>query len=204
MCKLSEFKFSSTNIKGKEYVEVNERLKAFRTCEEFVGYTMESSVLKFDGNSILIKASIKNDKGIIVAEGLALEEKEGSVINKTSFVENAETSAWGRALGCLGIGIDKAVASKDEVQNAISRQQSIQSSTQIRSINNQPQSGVIQNPVTQPQQQSQYPATKTITVNGYTVDYKLGFSKKNNEYYYVLVDLNAQSIGANKYLKVGE
>jgi hypothetical protein len=33
-----------------------------------------------------------------------------------SEVENAETSAWGRAIGCLGIGIDKGIASAQEVR----------------------------------------------------------------------------------------
>ena len=50
-------------------------------------------------------------------------EKEGSTfINKTSYIENCETSAWGRALGNLGIGIDTSIASAEEVQNAVLNQ----------------------------------------------------------------------------------
>jgi ssDNA-binding Zn-finger/Zn-ribbon topoisomerase 1 len=45
------------------------------------------------------------------------------MINKTSFVENCETSAWGRALGNLGIGIDDSIASAEEVDMAIKKQE---------------------------------------------------------------------------------
>ena len=58
-----------------------------------------------------------------MATGLAQEKENSSFINKTSFVENCETSAWGRALGNLGIGIDTAVASAEEVKNAILNQE---------------------------------------------------------------------------------
>lgn len=111
-------------------------------------------------------------------------------------------------LAMFGLGLNVYTGEDlPETSNNQSQTQRVLQQPRSRVIQPQIQSestGIIQNPVTQPQQQSQYPATKTITVNGYTVDYKLGFSKKNNEYYYVLVDLNAQSIGANKYLKVDE
>ena len=48
----------------------------------------------------------------------------GSFINKTSYVENCETSAWGRALANFGIGLGTSVASADEVANAIENQKS--------------------------------------------------------------------------------
>ena len=67
-------------------------------------------------------AIIKDDKDRILATGLAEESKNSTFINKTSYVENAETSAWGRALGNLGIGLDTSVASADEVSNAIANQ----------------------------------------------------------------------------------
>ena len=52
----------------------------------------------------------------------AQEYRDSSYINKTSFVENGFTSALGRALGYLGIGIDTAIASADEVQTAVNNQ----------------------------------------------------------------------------------
>ena len=65
-----------------------------------------------------MKAIIKDSDGNIKSTGYAYEKEGSTFINKTSFIENAETSAVGRALGFLGIGIDAAIASADEVQNA--------------------------------------------------------------------------------------
>lgn len=116
------------NIKGKEYVEVNERLKYFR--KTYQNYALTSEVLDKTETSILIQATISDDKGRILATGLAEEDKSSSFINKTSYVENCETSAWGRALANFGIGLDTSVASADEVQNAIKNQESVSSKTQ--------------------------------------------------------------------------
>ncbi len=117
MCELK-----TVNIKGKEYVEVNERIKYFRSHPEFKNYSLESEVIFYDNGVITIKATIKDVNGRVVATGLAQEKESSSFINKTSFVENCETSAWGRALGNLGIGIDTSIASAEEVKNAISNQ----------------------------------------------------------------------------------
>lgn len=117
MCKLK-----TTNIKGKPYVEVNERLKAFRTMPEYKGYSLESDIVEMANGIITIKATIRDENGCIKATGYAQEKESTSYINKTSYVENCETSAWGRALGNLGIGIDTSVASADEVLNAVNNQ----------------------------------------------------------------------------------
>ena len=112
----------TVNIKGKHYVTVNERLKYFR--EKFTGYCLTSEITHLNENGVVIRASIKNENGDEVASGYAHEQKNTSFINKTSFIENCETSAWGRALGNFGIGVDESVASADEVANAIKNQQS--------------------------------------------------------------------------------
>ena len=108
------------NIKGKPYVTVNERLKYFR--EKFKGYTLVSQITHINENGVVIRAVISNPEGQEVASGIAHEKPDSSFINKTSFIENCETSAWGRALGNFGIGIDESVASADEVANAIKNQ----------------------------------------------------------------------------------
>ena len=110
----------TVNIKGKEYVEVNERLKYFR--QNYKDYSLESEIIELSNGIVTIKAIIKDENGRTIATGLAQEKESSSFINKTSFVENCETSAWGRALGNLGIGIDTSVASADEVNNAIENQ----------------------------------------------------------------------------------
>jgi hypothetical protein len=115
-------KLKTVKIRDKEYVEVNERLKAFRTLPEYKGYSLESDVIALENGVITIKATIRDADGVVKATGLAQEKESSSFINKTSFVENCETSAWGRALGNLGIGIDTSVASAEEVENAINNQ----------------------------------------------------------------------------------
>jgi hypothetical protein len=58
-----------------------------------------------------------------VAQGTAQEDKSSSRINQTSYVENCETSAVGRALAMLGIGIETSIASSNEVSMAIAKQE---------------------------------------------------------------------------------
>ena len=116
-------KLKTINIKGKEYVEVNERLKYFRS--HYPNHTLTSEVIEKTPDSILILTTIRNDNGVAVATGLAEEIKGSTFINKTSYVENCETSSWGRALGNLGIGLDTSVASAEEVQNAIANQKEV-------------------------------------------------------------------------------
>lgn len=109
------------NIKGRPYVMVNERLSAFR--KDKPDWSLESEIVMLDSDSVTIKAIIKDEQGRIRATGLANEEKASSMINKTSYIENAETSAWGRALGNLGYGIEDSIASAEEVDMAIKKQE---------------------------------------------------------------------------------
>jgi len=127
-------KMKTVENKGKKYVTVNERLKYFR--ENFKSYALitevidqnQAQIVTINGKekkkeaNITIKATIKDPNGTPVATGLAYEVENSSFINKTSFIENCETSAWGRALANFGIGIDETVASADEVVNAIRNQ----------------------------------------------------------------------------------
>lgn len=112
------------DIKGKQYVEVNERIKFFR--ENFKGYKLTSEIISLENGFVVIKATIMNENNEVVATGHAYEKEDSSFINKTSYIENCETSAWGRALINLGIGIDTSIASAEEVQNAVLNQEKIQ------------------------------------------------------------------------------
>lgn len=116
---------STTNIKGKEYAEVNQRIKAFRMVypEGFINTLMlddTDGVCKF-----CARVGYYNEAGatIILGTGHAFEKEQSSYINKTSYIENCETSAVGRALGMAGFGIDTSVASYEEVANAIKNQE---------------------------------------------------------------------------------
>ena len=110
----------TTDIKGKDYAEVNERIKVFRMlCPNGA---IETELLSNNDGMVIMKATIKDEKGNILGTGTAYERENSSFINKTSYIENCETSAVGRALGMLGIGIDTSVASYEEVANAIQNQ----------------------------------------------------------------------------------
>ena len=109
------------NIKGKLYVPVNERVKAFR--EYYPGYSIITEILDYNESSVLMKATIYDPDGKECATGHAQEDRNASNINKTSFVENCESSCCGRALGMFGIGIDTSMASADEVVNAVEQQE---------------------------------------------------------------------------------
>jgi len=104
------------NIHGKQYVEVKERIKHFR--EHFKDWSLTSDLLELTDERCVIKATISNEQDRVLASGIAYETKGSSYINKTSFVENCETSAWGRALGNLGIGVETSIASAEEIQYA--------------------------------------------------------------------------------------
>lgn len=110
----------TVNIKGKEYVMVKDRVKSLR--EVFPDFSIMTEILNIDEESVTIRATIIDESGNIKATGHAHELKGASPINRTSYVENAETSAIGRAIGLLGIGIDDSFGSADEVANAMKQQ----------------------------------------------------------------------------------
>jgi hypothetical protein len=116
-------KFKTTNIKGKEYVEVNQRLLFFRNEKKYEGWGIETKFLVLDSESCVAQCTIKDADGYIAAQGTAQEDKSSSYINKTSYIENCETSAVGRALAMLGIGIETSIASSNEVSMAIAKQE---------------------------------------------------------------------------------
>ena len=116
---------SSTNIKGKSYIEVNQRIKAFRML--YPEGAIETTLLSDENGICIMFARVgyyDKETGAfrILGTGTAYEKETSSYINKTSYIENCETSAVGRALGMCGFGIDTSVASFEEVSNAIANQ----------------------------------------------------------------------------------
>jgi hypothetical protein len=120
---MSEYKFKTTNIHGRSYVQVHERIKFFRQEEQYKNWAIKTDFPMLTADEALCRCTITDRDGAVIAVGHAHELKSGSHINKTSFVENCETSAVGRALGMLGIGIDESVASANEVELAIAQDQ---------------------------------------------------------------------------------
>lgn len=120
---MSNYKFKTTNIRGKQYVEVNERIKFFRQEEQYKNWAINTEFPMLTTDEALCRCTITDRDGMVVAVGHAHEVKAASNINKTSYVENCETSAVGRALAMLGIGIDASIASANEVETAIEQQE---------------------------------------------------------------------------------
>ena len=112
--------FKSIDIKGKEYIQVNQRIKAFRMVYPNAQILTEFQFPK--PSEVIFVAKIYDESGKCLATGTAWEKEESNFINKTSYIENCETSAIGRALGILGIGIDTSIASTEEVVNAVLNQ----------------------------------------------------------------------------------
>lgn len=106
-------------IHGREYETVASRVNRFR--EAHAEYSLVTDVLHRDDLCVVMKASIFNPAGNLVATGHAEEYRKASSINRTSALENAETSAIGRALAAFGIG-GTEFASADEVARAVSGQ----------------------------------------------------------------------------------
>lgn len=118
----------TTDVRGKMYAEVNQRVKAFRML--YPEGTIETTMLSNDGEPgrrvCVFRAEVgytdETGHDRILATGTAYENEGASTINRTSYIENCETSAVGRALGFLGLGIDVAIASAEEVKGAIAQE----------------------------------------------------------------------------------
>ena len=115
---------NTTAIQGKDYAEVNQRIKAFRMVHPSGAIVTE--MVSNEGGVCVFRTTIYTDEGKVLGTGTAYEKEGSTFINKTSYIENCETSAVGRALGMCGFGIDTSVASAEEVQNAIINQDASQ------------------------------------------------------------------------------
>jgi len=114
---------NTIKIKGKDYVTVSERLKHLA---ENYQYAINTDYKYFEERKMwVVKASllIHKNGGVFEYTGLAqeIESNNYKEVNHTSALENAETSAVGRACAMAGIGIDGGIASADEVTKAINR-----------------------------------------------------------------------------------
>jgi len=118
-------------IKGRDYITVNERLKHFRLDDTYKGWNIIEDVAEINNNEIIVTVTIVDADGMLRSKASSQEYRDSSMINKTSFLENAATSALGRALGYLGIGIDTSIASAEEMNGAINRQEYLKKVEQV-------------------------------------------------------------------------
>lgn len=111
------------------YVEVNERIIKF--YEKYPEGSIQTEILKWENGLILMRAyAYRHPEDIRPAIAHAYEREDSSYINKTSVVENCETSAVGRALALLGFEVKKAVASREEVARAVEQQEQLKKKEQ--------------------------------------------------------------------------
>ena len=105
------------NYNLDDYVSVNERLEKF--YERYPNGSIQTELVSNENGVVIFKAFAYRDANDTrPATGHAYEKEGSSFINKTSYIENCETSAVGRALAMLGFEIKKSIASKEEVENA--------------------------------------------------------------------------------------
>jgi len=114
------------NIHGKQYKTVNERVGEFR--EKHPDFSILTEIIQAS-DVVQMKASIADDKGRVIATGYAEEVRGSTNINKTSALENCETSAIGRALAAFGLG-GTEYASANEVTDAIIQQRVLEAKEQ--------------------------------------------------------------------------
>jgi hypothetical protein len=107
------------DIRGKQYQTVALRVQLFREANPLL--TLETDVVHRDEECVVMKARIGDETGRTLATGHAEEKRTSSQINRTSALENAETSAIGRALAAFGFG-GTEFATANEVENAIHQQ----------------------------------------------------------------------------------
>jgi hypothetical protein len=109
----------AVDIKGKKYILVSDRVLAFN--EMYPKGSIIAELLSApDAQRVVVKAIVhpNDDENERVFTGMAQEIIGEGFINKTSALENCETSAVGRALAMMGIGVIDSIASVDEINKA--------------------------------------------------------------------------------------
>lgn len=122
-----QLKDKAIDIKGKDYVLVSDRVNYF--TDTYPNGSIQTELLSpHDSDTIVIKATVIPDVDKPERRFIdhAQELVGSSFINKTSAMENASTSAVGRALGFMGIGVLESIASADEINKATNRQSGTQ------------------------------------------------------------------------------
>lgn len=124
------------DIRGKQYQTVALRVQMFR--EKHPDYSLVTEVIERDPECVVMKAIIGDASGRVIATGHSEEYRKASQINRTSALENAETSAIGRALAALGFG-GTEFATANEVANAIHQQAGGGQSNKAQSASPEPE-----------------------------------------------------------------
>lgn len=112
--------FKTVNIKGKEYVEVKERIRYL--SEVVKDYSIETEYTYYPERKLwVVKAVLTIGENVYTGLAQEIESDNYKEVNATSALENCETSAVGRACAFAGIGIVDSIASVDEINKAKNR-----------------------------------------------------------------------------------
>lgn len=113
---MTELKDKAVKIQGKDYVLVSDRVLYFN--ETYKDGSIETELISnWDSELVVVKATVSPD-GKRKFTGYSQATVGNGFINKTSALENCETSAVGRALGMMGIGVIESIASADELKKS--------------------------------------------------------------------------------------
>ena len=126
----------SIKIHGKDYVLVNERVQEFHKL--YPNGSIRTDLVEFSDERFIVKAEVcpdVNDR-MRIFTGYACELVSSSRINKLNALECGESSAVGRAMAFLGIGIDGSIASADEVQNAVHQEEEVENAIHQQEAHN--------------------------------------------------------------------
>ena len=108
------------DLKGKQYASVAERVNAFRKL--FPDGWITTEIISNDGTTVLMQAKAgfykEDGTSVLLGTGFAQEVRGKGMVNGTSHIENCETSAVGRCLGMIGLGIEGGICSAEEFNNA--------------------------------------------------------------------------------------
>ena len=114
---------------GKKYTQVVHRMEAMRSVFG-LDLGVETKVLVDDGQRVVVQALITStESGSIVGSGMAEEIRGQGNVNKTSALENCETSAVGRALASIGLAGGE-YASANEIDAVPRKQEALNSQNQ--------------------------------------------------------------------------
>jgi hypothetical protein len=115
------------NIHGREYETVEARIRRFRADHPL--WTIRTVIVDVSEKRVLMEATIMEEGGRLVSNGHAEEWRESSAVNRTSMIENAETSCIGRALASLGYTGGGSFASAQEIESAKRKEAALQTVT---------------------------------------------------------------------------
>ncbi len=115
---MTDLTSKAIDIRGKSYIQVKDRILFFN--ENYPNGAIRTELVKYENGQVIVKAIVTPDveKSARSFEDFSQASESNGMINKTSALENASTSATGRALALMGIGIIDAVASADEMAKA--------------------------------------------------------------------------------------